>query len=66
MRASSLRYPKAQIAAGLLAGLYLGYACTRPRARPRIPLASPGHDLCAVAQFFKATRRAWNIRVSGL
>jgi hypothetical protein len=68
MRVPALRYPKAPIAAGLLAGVVLGYACIRPRPNPCIRHPAIEGELLAmdVAAFFKATRRAWNMRVAGL
>ena len=68
VRTSSLRYPKAQIAAGLFAGLFLGYYCVRPSLSSRSPrLRStlehvPGDlSVSHVNHFFAATRRAWGM-----
>lgn len=68
MRVPALRYPKAPIAAGLLAGIVLGYACIRTRPNPciRHPVVEGALLAIDVAAFFKATRRAWNMRVPGL
>ena len=64
MRASSLRYPKAQIAAGLLTGIVLGYVCSRsPQARVAPPDMPDVGDMTEdhVVRFFSATRRAWGL-----
>jgi len=70
MRVTPLRYPTAKIAAGLFAGIALGYCIQRrsPTKRQRLPSPSSSDDLSMadVARFFKLTRRAWKIPVAGL
>lgn len=64
-------YSKAHIAAGLFAGIALGYVCSRhtgshPPRRLLRPYASGDLAAIDVTQFLRATRRSWNIRTPGL